>query len=85
MCGRYQRDICVVLLEGQDVNLAQVGAGLAWWYRQYAREQTAAQRHAYAEAEEAARDSRRGLWANDSPTPPWQWRHRGRPSSAKGW
>lgn len=87
-CGkvdRYQREICVVLLEGQDVNLAQVKAGLAWWYRQYAREQKVAQQHAYAEAEETARDARRGLWANDSPTPPWEWGHRGHPSSAKEW
>ena len=87
-CGkvdRYQREICVVLFEGKDVNLAQVEAGLAWWYRQYAREQTAAQQHVYAEAEATAHDARRGLWANDSPMPPWEWRHRGRLSSGKEW
>ncbi|HWV39880.1 MAG TPA: thermonuclease family protein, partial [Vulgatibacter sp.] len=57
-----------------DANLAQVRAGMAWWYRQYAKEQPAADRRAYADAEGESRAARRGLWADPSPTPPWQWR-----------
>ncbi len=34
---RYQRTLGVVLVDGHDVNLEQVRAGMAWWYRQYAR------------------------------------------------
>jgi len=32
-CGktdRYKREICIVMINGQDANLAQVRAGLAW-------------------------------------------------------
>lgn len=80
-CGkldRYKREICVVLLDGQDINLAQVQAGYGWWYRQYAREQTLSQRLAYQAAELSARELRIGLWRDASPTPPWKWRQKGR-------
>lgn len=39
-CGKtdkYKREVCVVNIDGQDGNLAQVAAGLAWWYRAYAK------------------------------------------------
>lgn len=78
-CGkvdRYRRDICVVLVAGRDVNLAQVEAGMAWWYRKYAKEQTAQQRADYEAAELRARTSKAGLWADTDPVPPWDWRHR---------
>src|SRR5574337_2187658 len=45
-----------------DANLAQVSAGMAWWYRQYAREQMPDDRFRYAQTEEAARAQRAGLW-----------------------
>ena len=78
-CGkidRYRREICVVLIGGKDANLAQVAAGLAWWYRKYAREQTPQQRAAYEAAEDNARARRIGLWIDPAPVPPWDWRHR---------
>ncbi|HZW13221.1 MAG TPA: thermonuclease family protein [Noviherbaspirillum sp.] len=76
-CGkrdRYNREVCVVYLAGKDINVEQVRAGLAWWYRAYAKEQTAEQRRAYEQAEQEARDTRRGLWRDAAPTPPWDWR-----------
>ena len=57
-----------------DAGLAQVKAGLAWWYRQYAKEQTPAERKAYEAAEGRARKARRGLWSQPEPTPPWAFR-----------
>jgi len=36
---RYGRDVCTVFVDGKDVGLAQLDAGLAWWYRKYAHEQ----------------------------------------------
>ena len=75
---RYQRQICVVSVAGKDVGLAQIRAGLAWWYKQYAREQTAQERLAYEQAEVAVRARRLGLWADKEPVPPWDWRHRKR-------
>jgi len=77
-CGKtdkYRREVCVVMVGGQDANLAQVKAGMAWWYRQYQREQSAAQRSSYEGAETAAKARRIGLWQEADPVPPWEWRH----------
>ena len=34
---RYDRDVCTVFVNGKDIGLAQLDAGLAWWFRKYAR------------------------------------------------
>jgi endonuclease YncB( thermonuclease family) len=73
---RYGRDVGVVWLGNLDVNQAQVERGMAWWYRNYADEQSAAMRARYERAEREAREQRRGLWARPHPVPPWEWRHR---------
>lgn len=76
-CGktdRYKRLVCVVMADGHDANLAQVKAGMAWWYRQYQREQTSQQRVEYEVAEATARNGRVGLWQDANPLPPWEWR-----------
>jgi endonuclease YncB( thermonuclease family) len=66
---RYGRKVCVLLLpDGTNVNLEQVRRGMAWHYERYSRDA------AYAEAEVRARQQRVGLWAERSPTPPWEWR-----------
>jgi endonuclease YncB( thermonuclease family) len=75
-CGKidkYRRQVCV---DGADVNLEQVKAGMAWWYRIYAKEQTAQQRTDYEAAEDAARSSRIGLWRDANPVAPWEFRRR---------
>lgn len=71
---RYGRAVCVVSVDGQDVGQAQVASGLAWWYRQYAREQSPQAREAYEAAETEARARRLGLWSAPDPIPPWEWR-----------
>ncbi len=71
---RYRRQICVVYVNGRDVGLEQIKAGTAWWYRQYAREQTKQERIAYEHAEFLAKLHRHGLWNSKNPTPPWEWR-----------
>lgn len=71
---RFGRAVGVIYLAGQDVNLRMVEAGMAWHYKQYQREQTPAQRRAYAAAEEAARRDRLGLWADTNPVAPWDFR-----------
>lgn len=78
-CGktdRYRRQVCVVIVDGRDANLAQVAAGMAWWYRKYQSDQTARQRRDYEAAEGAARATGRGLWADKDPTAPWEFRRR---------
>ena len=73
---RYGRELGKVLAGGKDVNLEQVRAGLAWHYKAYERTQSAADRQAYAAAENEAKAAKRGLWVVADPTPPWEWRHR---------
>ncbi len=59
---------------GRDAGLAQLEAGLAWFFRRYASEQPPAQRRAYAQAEATARQARLGLWRDPKPLPPWDFR-----------
>lgn len=59
-----------------DANLEQVKAGMAWWYRDYAKEQEPKDRDFYEQAEFQAKMHRAGLWADKNPIPPWDWRHR---------
>jgi endonuclease YncB( thermonuclease family) len=61
--------------QGRDVNLAVVANGLAWHYKEYANEQSAADRLAYAQAEQAARRAKLNLWRYPNPTPPWEFRN----------
>lgn len=72
---RYGRIIGKVRLDGRDVCLAQVSAGLAWHYKAYAREQSPGDQSAYAAAEDAAHGARIGLWRDPSPIAPWEFRH----------
>lgn len=71
---KYRRLVCVVWVDGGDVNLAQIQAGLAWHYKKYESEQTVQDRNAYTNAEENARAASRGLWSQAEPIPPWEWR-----------
>lgn len=71
---RYGRLVGKVLVNGQDANLAQVQAGMAWHYKQYQREQSGTDRQAYSAAEDAAKSNKLGLWSDADPVPPWAWR-----------
>lgn len=71
---KYGRTIGKILVGGLDANLEQVKAGMAWHYKQYAKEQTASDRAAYTEAETRARAEKRGLWGDREQMPPWNWR-----------
>ena len=72
---RYQRVLGKVLLNGKDVNLEQIKAGLAWHYKQYDRDQLPADRKLYAEAQKAASLKGTGLWNDPAPVAPWDFRH----------
>jgi micrococcal nuclease len=69
------RPIGKVTVNGVDVSLEQVKAGMAWWYRKYAKEQSPSDRRLYEQAEQQAQAQRLGLWADKNPTPPWDFRH----------
>lgn len=71
---RYGRVIGKVLVNGLDVNLEQVRRGCGWHYKKYQNEQSLDDRLSYSRAEDAARASRVGLWTDNDPVPPWDWR-----------
>ena len=77
---RDRRDVCRVYVQGRDVALEQVEAGYAWWFRQFANEQTEQERLDYERAENQARAARRGLWQEQNPEAPWVYRQRLRAS-----
>jgi len=79
---RYGREVCSVYLGTRDVGLEQVRAGYAWWYREYAREQTPDDRASYEAAEAEAREARRGLWTDPAPQPPSAFRRQHKPRGA---
>jgi endonuclease YncB( thermonuclease family) len=62
---RYGRTVGFVIVDGQDANLEQLKAGMAWFYRYYQKELSAEQRKLYARAEDEA---------DENPAPPWEWR-----------
>lgn len=67
---RYGRMIAVIEMpDGKSLNLQCVEAGFAWWYRKYAPDS-----RQLADAEALARQESKGLWADPSPIPPWDWR-----------
>lgn len=83
----YKRSVCTVRVAPRsapdgprtlDVGLAMVSIGLAWWYRDYAKEQTPQERGQYEFAEGEAKAKRAGLWVDlgtaADPLPPWEWR-----------
>lgn len=57
-----------------DANHAQLLAGMAWWYRYYAKEQPPEDRERYESAEDEAKARRWGLWADPDPINPYDWR-----------
>jgi len=71
---RYGREVCKVMRGATDMNLEQIRAGMAWWYREYAKEQSPQEREDYAREEDTAKASRVGLWKDPKPVPPWEWR-----------
>lgn len=82
---RYGREVAKVLRPGQpceqavcaddvDINLSLVQAGHAWWYREFAKKQSAQDKALYRQAEEHAQTARAGLWARPDPQAPWAWR-----------
>ena len=74
---RYGRVVGRIFVGGSDVNAEQVRQGMAWVYRQYARDAR------LLKLEQEARDVKRGLWSDLNPMPPWEYRHGGREMSTE--
>ena len=70
---RYGRTVGEVALpDGRNLNRELVKVGLAWWYQRYSNDATLGQ------LESEARATKRGLWSDPQPIPPWKFRSGGR-------
>ena len=83
---RYGRVVGKVVIDGIDACLEQIKAGLAWHYKKYQNEQEPRDRTLYAQAENQARAERIGLWRDNNPRPPWEFRrlYRSRSGDERG-
>lgn len=59
----------VLLPDGRSLNRELVRAGLAWWRREQAPDDRGLEA-----LEKTARESKKGLWADPHPVPPWDYR-----------
>ena len=71
---KYGRIVGKVIVGQIDVNLEQINRGCGWYYKKYQHEQTLRDQIDYSKSEKLAKDQRVGLWSEEGPTPPWEWR-----------
>ncbi|WP_437186216.1 thermonuclease family protein [Planctomicrobium sp. SH668] len=67
---RYGRILGKLFVDGGDVNLQMIQAGMAWHYEYYNSEEW------YAAAQVEAREAKTGLWSDPTSLPPWEFRKR---------
>lgn len=66
---QYKRLIGVIINnKNENVNKALVKAGLAWHFVKYSADSS------YTQLEAIARQEKIGLWADENPIAPWEWR-----------
>lgn len=83
---RYKREVGMLILGNQDVNLFQVALGNAWHYTSIARSQQDKQDFSrYRQAENEAKQERLGLWRHRNPVAPWKYRREQAKRDDKPW
>ena len=65
---RYGRTLGRIYVGQHDINAEQLRRGMAWVYDRYVSDRDLYQ------IQEEARAARRGLWHDQAPLPPWEWR-----------
>ena len=71
---KYGRIVGKITLDDLDICLQQLVLGMAWHYKKYQNEQSVADRVVYTDAELKSKSLKLGLWADETPTPPWEFR-----------
>jgi endonuclease YncB( thermonuclease family) len=71
---KYGRIVGKVTVEDVDVCLQQLVLGMAWHYKKYQNEQSVSDRALYSETELKSQSLKLGLWSDDTPMPPWEFR-----------
>ena len=64
-----------LIFKGRDIALDLIHDGLAWSTIPPVTTEPG-DTHPYPVAEAQARLERRGLWSDEAPIPPWEWRRR---------
>lgn len=65
---KYQRSVGVVFLNNENINRTLVANGYAWHYLKYSRDAE------LSILEKSAKVNKKGLWHDEKPLPPWQYR-----------
>jgi micrococcal nuclease len=65
---QYGRVVAYLAVDGVSVNESIVASGFAWQYKRYSSSKRLSQ------IEASAREERLGLWMDDNPVPPWEFR-----------
>jgi endonuclease YncB( thermonuclease family) len=71
---KYGRIVGKVTVDDVDVCLQQLVLGMAWHYKKYQNEQSVSDRALYSETEMKSKSLKLGLWTDDTPMPPWEFR-----------
>jgi endonuclease YncB( thermonuclease family) len=71
---KYGRIVGKVTVEDVDVCLQQLVLGMAWHYKKYQNEQSVSDRALYSVTELKSQSLKLGLWSDDMPMPPWEFR-----------
>lgn len=71
----YGRVVGLVLIDGLSLNELIIQNGFAWVLRQNCKEKFCS---SWISAEESAHSQRKGMWASQNITPPWEWRYQQR-------
>ena len=71
---KYGRIVGKVTVDDVDVCLQQLVLGMAWHYKKYQNEQSVSDRALYSETELKSQSLKLGLWTDDTPMPPWEFR-----------
>ena len=65
---RYGRKLGRLYWRGKDINRELVSAGYAWVYDQYVTD------NSFYENQSKAKNTKKGLWEDQNPLEPWNWR-----------
>lgn len=68
---RHGRAVAIVLVDGRNINHEMVAEGWAWACQKHQNQNNGLD---YLHAEEEARSRRLGLWSQNNPQPPWEFR-----------
>ena len=80
---KYGRTLGIVKVGDEDINEYMISQGVAWHFKKYANTQPLEEANRYAKAQELASQNKRGLWIQDNPMPPWEFRDQQRKSQKK--